>query len=99
MGQGSISKALSGLWLSFSEKEVADIWQSVAEDGYEPNTEGLKMWILDQARMPAEPETSTDRVLKHVEQYIRAHPEEIKKYGGIGAFAIRNIFRKMGVQL
>jgi cytochrome c-type biogenesis protein CcmH/NrfG len=87
-----MSEQLSGIFLSFDESQCESIWDAVKAAGYSPDTDGLKSWILSKTTESPQERTSSDRVLEALEEYLRGHPEEVKRYALLGQAAIRDIF-------
>lgn len=92
-----VNEALSGIWLSLNEEQCRIVWDAVKADGYEPDTDGLKQWILDNAteEPEEEPETGTDRVLRGFESYLRNNPEEVQKYARMGQSLLNQAFSRI----
>lgn len=99
--------AISGIFIEFSTKERDVIYAMLEEEGYTPDGEGVKKFLLDECEgeegqdedfdIRDVKETATDRVLDKVQEYVNEHPEMVAQakslIGNIGT-AISNRIKK-----
>lgn len=90
------NNVLSGIFLSFNDRECRAIWEAVTAEGHPESIDGLKEWILERVAEGSEeePQGPTDRVLKSVEEYLRGHPEEVSRFTYLGKAAIKDMIRR-----
>lgn len=62
-------EAIEGYWISFDPPERELVKRALVQDGYEPDGDGLKEWILDNCE--EEPGQETDPLRERVRAYRR----------------------------
>lgn len=85
-----MNSEITGIFLSFDEKELADIKRRLDLIGYKPDAEGLKKLILEalcDSEGEEETEGPADRLIRSASEYIHQNPEKIV----MGIAAIKNI--------
>lgn len=91
---------ISGLFLSFTDKELAVVYEGLKDFGYEQDVKGLKKWILDQLtgeEMPEMPrETAADRVMDRLEDYLIGNPEAVKNAAQFAGKFAGTVLKKIG---
>lgn len=74
------AKQIRGVFLSFEEGELEEIYKAMIEDGYKADTEGMKQLIVDALTdTPDEekPDTTAD-LINQIQSYLKLHPGTVQ---------------------
>lgn len=86
-------KVIEGYFISFDPPQQQQVMDAVEQDGFTRDLDGLKGWILHNSTLePQDPQTSTDRVIERLEQYLQSNPGKVLEAAvNVGTF-VKNAF-------